>query len=188
MTKRKQLSKKIRFEVFKRDGFKCQYCGRMAPDVILEVDHVNPVANGGENDILNLVTSCRDCNRGKGKKQLSDKSVIAIQQKQLTELNEKRLQLEMMIQWKNELIKFEDEQVSQIEKILKSATGYGYSDYGRKECKKRIKEFGFELVLRATSISIDTYYDGTDESADITFKRIGGICFNIRKAGADNGN
>lgn len=30
MAKRKSLSKKIRFEVFKRDSFTCQYCGRKA--------------------------------------------------------------------------------------------------------------------------------------------------------------
>ena len=45
----------------------------MAPDVILEVDHINAVANGGKNEIMNLVTSCFDCNRGKGKNKLSDK-------------------------------------------------------------------------------------------------------------------
>lgn len=60
------ISKKVRFEVFKRDGFKCQYCGRSAPDVILHVDHINPVSNGGNNDIMNLVTSCSECNLGKG--------------------------------------------------------------------------------------------------------------------------
>ncbi len=68
--KRKGLSKKLRFEVFKRDGFTCQYCGRSAPDVILEVDHIKSVKNGGDNDIMNLITSCFDCNRGKGKRKL----------------------------------------------------------------------------------------------------------------------
>jgi len=41
---RKAISKKLRFEVYKRDKFTCQYCGRKAPDVILEIDHINPVA------------------------------------------------------------------------------------------------------------------------------------------------
>lgn len=54
-TRRKPITKKLRFEVFKRDAFTCQYCGRMVPDVILEVDHINPVANGGDNDIMNLI-------------------------------------------------------------------------------------------------------------------------------------
>ena len=42
-TKRKGLSKKIRFEVFKRDRFTCQYCGSQAPQAILVVDHVRPI-------------------------------------------------------------------------------------------------------------------------------------------------
>ena len=33
MAERKQVSKKIRFEFFKRDNFTCQYCGRKAPQV-----------------------------------------------------------------------------------------------------------------------------------------------------------
>ena len=68
MTRRKAIPKKVRFEVFKRDKFTCTYCGRKAPDVVLEVDHIIPVAEGGKNDIMNLTTSCRDCNRGKGKR------------------------------------------------------------------------------------------------------------------------
>ena len=77
---RSGITKKIRFEVFKRDGFKCQYCGSSAPDVILHVDHINPVVNGGDNKIINLVTSCFDCNRGKGKRTLTDKEEIKKQQ------------------------------------------------------------------------------------------------------------
>lgn len=59
------VSKRTRFEVFKRDGFTCQYCGRTPPTVVLECDHVEAVANGGSDDEANLVTSCFDCNRGK---------------------------------------------------------------------------------------------------------------------------
>lgn len=60
------ISKKIRFEVFKRDGFICQYCGKTPPEAILEIDHINPKSKKGTNDINNLITSCFDCNRGKG--------------------------------------------------------------------------------------------------------------------------
>ncbi len=90
MSERKAISKKLRFEVFKRDNFTCQYCGRMAPDVILEVDHINPVKNKGTNDILNLVTSCKDCNRGKGARKLSESDTLKKQQQQLKEIIEKR--------------------------------------------------------------------------------------------------
>lgn len=72
MTKRKALSKGRRFDIFKRDSFTCQYCGRQPPEVVLEVDHIRPVAEGGTNEELNLITACEDCNRGKGKKLLEN--------------------------------------------------------------------------------------------------------------------
>lgn len=65
------LSKKLRFEVFKRDGFKCQYCGSAPPTVTLEVDHIHPRAKAGSDDIDNLITSCFDCNRGKSDRVLT---------------------------------------------------------------------------------------------------------------------
>jgi hypothetical protein len=62
---RKAVGKRTRFEVFKRDGFACQYCGKQPPQVTLEIDHIVPVAKGGTNDEMNLVTSCTACNSGK---------------------------------------------------------------------------------------------------------------------------
>ena len=59
-------SKRVRFDVFKRDEFTCQYCGRRTPDVILHVDHIIPRVDGGGDEIDNLTTSCEDCNLGKG--------------------------------------------------------------------------------------------------------------------------
>lgn len=61
----KAVSKRVRFEVFKRDCFTCQYCGRVPPTVVLEVDHIVARAEGGGNEETNLVTACADCNRGK---------------------------------------------------------------------------------------------------------------------------
>jgi len=71
MSEREPISKKKRFDVFKRDMFCCQYCGRTPPAVVLEVDHILPVASGGKSSIDNLVTACFDCNRGKGADLLS---------------------------------------------------------------------------------------------------------------------
>jgi 5-methylcytosine-specific restriction endonuclease McrA len=63
---RKPIGKKLRFEIFTRDGFTCRYCGRQSDIVPLHIDHVMPVCQGGTNDPENLVTSCSDCNLGKG--------------------------------------------------------------------------------------------------------------------------
>lgn len=62
---RTPIGKKMRFDVFKRDNFCCQYCGSTPPKVVLEVDHIIPVSKGGKNRMENLLTSCFDCNRGK---------------------------------------------------------------------------------------------------------------------------
>lgn len=63
---RQALSKRLRFEIFKRDMFCCQYCGRRSgPGIQMHVDHVVPVCEGGATVNINLVTSCEDCNAGK---------------------------------------------------------------------------------------------------------------------------
>lgn len=67
---RKSTGKKLRFEIFKRDGFTCQYCGAQPPDVVLVIDHIKPVSQGGDNDLLNLITACESCNQGKADKPL----------------------------------------------------------------------------------------------------------------------
>jgi len=77
--KRRGLTKTMRFEVFKRDHFTCQYCGAKAPDVVLECDHAHPVFHDGQNAMENLRTACRDCNAGKGARLLGDRSKIRCQ-------------------------------------------------------------------------------------------------------------
>ena len=91
MSERKSISKKIRFEVFKRDSFTCQYCGKKPPEVMLEIDHLKPVSKNGTNDINNLVTSCFDCNRGKSNIEL--KQLPNSLQANLEVLQEKEEQL-----------------------------------------------------------------------------------------------
>lgn len=72
---RKSTGKRLRFEVFKRDYFTCQYCGAQPPDVVLVADHINPVAAGGETTIDNLITACEACNQGKADKLLTTRQI-----------------------------------------------------------------------------------------------------------------
>ncbi len=46
-----------------RDGEKCHYCGTKH---YLTIDHIVPICQGGDNDILNLGLACRNCNASKG--------------------------------------------------------------------------------------------------------------------------
>ena len=59
------VSKRLRFEILRRDNHTCRYCGASAPDVKLVVDHVLPDALGGRDEPENLVTACVPCNSGK---------------------------------------------------------------------------------------------------------------------------
>ncbi len=64
--KRKKRRLRLRFQIFQRDKFTCQYCGRKVPEIIVEIDHLYPKSKGGLNKIENYATACRDCNLGKG--------------------------------------------------------------------------------------------------------------------------
>lgn len=59
------ISKRLRFEVLRRDNHTCRYCGENAPGVKLVIDHVLPEALGGRSEPENLVTACEPCNSGK---------------------------------------------------------------------------------------------------------------------------
>lgn len=70
------VSKRLRYEILRRDSHTCRYCGASAPDVPLRVDHVTPVALGGGDEPNNLATSCEPCNSGKSSATV-DSSVVA---------------------------------------------------------------------------------------------------------------
>ena len=66
-----KISPKVRWLVFERDSFACQYCGaRGGENSPLQVDHRISIANGGTDELDNLVTSCLKCNSGKGAKSI----------------------------------------------------------------------------------------------------------------------
>lgn len=62
---KKTIHKNIRWDVFKRDGFKCKICGS---HIDLHCDHIYPESKGGATTFNNLQTLCARCNRVKGNK------------------------------------------------------------------------------------------------------------------------
>lgn len=186
MAKRKPISKRLRFEVFKRDSFTCQYCGKSAPDVVLHVDHIKPIKEGGTNDITNLVTACADCNLGKGARKLSDSSEVMKAKKQLDELNARREQLEMMLQWKEGLSDIEEQQVDAIAERFDSFSGYNVNENGRRKIKKWIKDFGLNEIYDCIEISCDQYLrstkgENTHASVEKAFSYIPRIAYNRKQ-------
>lgn len=182
MAKRKSISKKTRFEVFKRDSFTCQYCGGSAPAVILRIDHIQPVSKEGEDDILNLITACFDCNAGKSDRLLSDDSVIQKQKAQLDDLNKRREQLEMMLEWREGLKEIDEIGVDAFAKEWGELTKtFRLTESGMQSARKLIRTFGLNLVLDSMP-KAERYFeigedgDYTSESVSIAFKKVGGIC------------
>ena len=69
-----RLSKR---EVFRRDNYTCQYCGRQTAD--LTIDHVVPRRLGGQHRWDNLVSACPTCNRQKGGRPLQETNMKLFQ-------------------------------------------------------------------------------------------------------------
>jgi 5-methylcytosine-specific restriction endonuclease McrA len=71
MVHRPRLRVKLsRREVFRRDNYTCQYCGRHGSDLTL--DHVLPKHLGGEHVWDNVVAACPSCNHHKGGRKLDE--------------------------------------------------------------------------------------------------------------------
>lgn len=175
INQRKSISKKTRFEVFKRDNFTCQYCSAKPPKVPLEIDHLTPVCKGGKNNIDNLVTACFDCNRGKSGNELtsvpqtiiekSEGKKLALQQYREYQkiLNQQRVQMEM--------------DIDIVEGIYNSVfEGWVFSEKFRLSVKKFIGLLGIEEVQNAMETACNRIYD-----EDKALKYFCGICWTIIK-------
>lgn len=66
---RAKMTDSLRYDILKRDNFRCQICGATAQDgVKLHVDHIVPVSKGGKSVPSNLRVLCERCNLGKSDK------------------------------------------------------------------------------------------------------------------------
>ncbi|WP_397570636.1 HNH endonuclease [Schlesneria sp. T3-172] len=183
MAKRQTLGKALRFEVLKRDAFTCQYCGRKAPDVLLEVDHIEPVSKGGTNSLLNLISSCKDCNAGKSDRRLEDTAVLDKQRAQLEELQARREQLELMFEWQKGLSNLSDSATDRIaEEWNQRVHPYALTKNGVSDLRRLIKTFSVNEVMEAIKVAVDQYvrFGASDipieESVNLAWEKLGGIC------------
>ena len=182
-SQRKVISKRIRFEIFKRDSFKCQYCGACAPEVLLQIDHIEPVSKGGSNDASNLITACAACNAGKTNKKLDDKTVLGKQRAQIEELQERHEQLEMLMRWKKGIKDLKQDALDNLCSYWEElAPGFVVTPDGKRNLTKWLRKFSLEELIHGMDIASEQYLkfeeDGavTDESWDEAFSKIPGIC------------
>jgi hypothetical protein len=68
------MTRSLRTYIKERDDYTCQMCGisaRTSESLLLEIDHIMPLAKGGFTSEANLQTLCWKCNRAKGSRVLS---------------------------------------------------------------------------------------------------------------------
>lgn len=185
------VTKRLRFDVFKRDQFTCQYCGRKPPMVILEADHVIPVAEGGPDEIENLVTACFDCNRGKGAVPLDQ--VPTSLSDRMEEEKARRAQMEAYNQ-------FLLEQREAEQRVVEELGWYWFNKFNRKKdqyvfgharvpsIKRFLKTLAPAEIMDAMDIAHSRHSPWGDRD-DKTFRYFCGICWNrIREREATSGD
>jgi len=173
-TKRKAISKKLRFDVFKRDAFTCQYCGAHPPAVVLEPDHINPVANGGGNEMDNLVTACFDCNRGKSATLLS--SVPQSLADKAADIAERELQIIGYQKVMNSRQMRIEGEVTEVCAIYESFTpGFTLTAAALASVRRFIEGLGVHAVLGAME---EAHTRRTVQPGN-EFKYFCGICWNL---------
>ena len=174
---RKPLSKKVRFDVFKRDCFKCQYCGNTPPAVVLEVDHMLPVSAGGTNVLHNLITACFDCNRGKGAGLLSSVPDSVAQQAELAA--EKLAQVKAFDRLIKAQRKHEDGQIDEIQDAFKlHFDGYSFSPTFRQSVRVFLRNLPAHTLVDYMHLACSRISNRED-----VIKYFCGICWKQIKGG-----
>lgn len=150
--------------------------------MVLHLDHIQPVSKGGNNTVLNYITACQECNSGKSNRLLSDNSVVTKQKQQLDDLQERREQLEMMMEWHSCLKSIEKDSLDiAVNAINTALNGFSVKEERRKDVQKLVKQYGLNAVLEAVDTAETQYLElgedgsATRESAEMTYKKIGGI-------------
>jgi len=172
--KRTAISRRTRFEIFKRDGFACQYCGSTPPAVLLEVDHIVAVAEGGGGKMDNLTTACFQCNRGKGAKSLT--SVPKSLKDQAAVVSEREGQLRgyhNILEARRQRL---DDEVWQIVDALEGQPTENYDRPGLASIRRFLEQLPFHTVLEAADIAIVRFPYGMKK-----FRYFCGICWRTIK-------
>ena len=169
-------SRTLRFEVFKRDEFKCQYCGATPPSVVLEADHVIPSSKGGKTDIDNLVTSCFDCNRGKRDRSLKIvPETLEVKHQRMKEKEEQLRSYQKVLARKRKRTEKEQWMVAEI-----LVPGCGERGY-KKDDLRSIRYFNERLGVHFVMEAAETAQARGLYSEHATFKFFCAVCWRTIK-------
>ena len=171
---RKNISTRTRFEVFKRDGFKCAYCGSSPPNVVLHVDHIVPVSKNGANEMHNYITACSQCNLGKSNIGLD--KIPAKLFDNMKEIEEKEKQLSDYKIFLQEVNKRETKDIKKISSIFSNQFGNKRmsKSFEQTSIKKFLNKLTIDFVENAMHASIARF----ENNEDTALRYFCGICWN----------
>lgn len=170
----------MRFRVFERDGFICQYCGKKPPEVILHLDHIVPKSKGGSEDEENMITACADCNLGKSNFEIGKFPKQAT--KNIENIKEKYEQLKEFYNLQKRLESLVETEVDDISEHWEGLWSHKHALNGRGQAsiRKFLKKVSSSEVKEAMDLSIHI------SDVEGAFKYMCGVLHNKIREREDN--
>jgi hypothetical protein len=178
--KRKGLSKSVRFEIFKRDGFRCHYCGATPDRALLRVDHVEPVAHGGSNEPHNLITACHDCNAGKSATPLGVRKLAPSSSPD--DAKEQAEQIRAYLSAQREICDAKKELLADFTAHWEGTVGWTITPTERASAKRFLDRLPVQFVWDAVIIAAGKVPADSAYRSNQTFLYFCGICWKQIKA------
>lgn len=162
------INKRTRFEVLRRDGFRCYYCGIRGNEATgdgLTMDHVVPQSLGGSDDAQNLVTACPDCNGGKSSIQLGDDLVAEVNRAAEVRIAARELAHRALVASMDAYPEYEDavlglwERYSRFKPRIPADFASHIYDWHAKSVPLNVVEKGVRIALGNASIPVQARWD-----------------------------
>ena len=179
--------KRIKFEVFEKDSYRCQYCGNVAPNITLKLHRIQEVQNNDNwLDPAYLSTSCVSCeDKRQGKSAGRNASAFIM----LDELEERLEQLKMLISWRKGMVKIRRSQLIGIIDFWQDLVPGIYlnddqkrvllslmNKYSSDEIRSSMRAVAKEKLQRQTDETL------TKDAHDVAFEKIPETCIRNSKA------
>ena len=172
--------KRVKYEVFEKDSFKCQSCGMGTPNVTLQLIRIQDTQHNDEwLDIAFLSTSCKICEKKKsGVDEKNPNNFMSVD-----ELEERLQQLKMLINWRKGMLNIRKQQLNNLIAYWENKiTDFQTNNDQKKYLAAYISKYSSDEIRSAMDMAVDKFIqfcdDGTldKNSILIAFSKIPEIC------------
>ena len=179
--------KRIKFEVFEKDSFKCQVCGAAAPNVTLTLHRLQNNQQA-ENwlDPAFLTTFCESCQRKNGSQESANTGNNG--HLSLNALEERLDQLKMLINWRKGMIKIRKRQLASLVEFWQELVPSIFlSEVHKKTLLSCISKYSSDDIKEAMRLAVQEFIvvhqDGSiaRDSFQMAFANIPEICYRKTK-------